>query len=132
MTMRTVLVVSLALLTLAPAVTGRERGQDELRRDMEFARQQVFPALVNISVVVQQYSGGRSQRAPAAGSGVIVSPAGHVITNYHVVGGTSRIICKLPSKESIEADVVAHDPLTDISILKLRLSTRRNRNSGTT
>lgn len=117
-----------ALLAAAPLAAGAERGQDELRRDMEFAKEQVYPALVNISVVVRDYSGGRSQRFPAAGSGVIVSPAGHVVTNFHVAGDTTRIVCRLPTKESIEADVIAHDPLTDISILKLRLDKREDPN----
>ncbi|MHC4859797.1 MAG: PDZ domain-containing protein [Planctomycetota bacterium] len=118
----------LALLVLTPRALARERGEDELRRDMEFARQQVYPALVNIAVVVKDYGGGRSQRFSAAGSGVIVSPAGHVVTNFHVAGGTTRIVCRLPSKESIEAEVIAHDPLTDLSILRLRLETRKDRN----
>lgn len=117
-----------ALLAAAPLAAGAERGQDELRRDMEFAKEQVYPALVNISVVVRDYSGGRSQRFPAAGSGVIVSPAGHVVTNFHVAGDTTRIVCRLPTKEAIEADVIAHDPLTDISVLKLRLDRREDPN----
>jgi serine protease Do len=125
---RVVAAAILLCLALAPVASGRERGEDELRRDMEFARQQVYPALVNISVLVKGYGGGRSQRLPAAGSGVIVSPAGHVITNYHVAGDTARIVCRLPSREAVEATVVAHDPLTDISVLKLNLETRKDRN----
>ncbi len=125
---RAMLVLLAALLILTPTASGRERGVDSLRSDMEFAKEQVYPALVNISVVVKNYSGGRPQRAPAAGSGVIVSPAGHVITNYHVAGETTQIICRLPNKESIEAEVIAHDPLTDLSVLKLKLETRKNRN----
>ena len=86
---RAVLVMMLALLILTPTAFGRERGEDGLRGDMEFAKEQVYPALVNISVVVKNFSGGRSRRAPAAGSGVIVSPAGHVVTNFHVAGETT-------------------------------------------
>ncbi len=129
MVFRRSLVPALLLaLLFAPVASGRERGEDELRRDMEFARQQVYPALVNISVLAKSYGGGRSVRSPGAGSGVIVSPAGHVITNYHVAGDAARIVCRLTSKESIEATVVAHDPLTDLSVLQLKLDTRPNRN----
>lgn len=128
--MRTAALASAVLLLLVGAAPAqaRERGEDELRRDMEFAREQVYPALVNISVVARDYRGGRSHRFPAAGSGVIVSPAGHVITNFHVAGAATRIVCRLPSQEAIEAEVVAHDPLTDISILRLKLETRKDRN----
>ena len=44
---------------------------------MEFAKEQVYPALVNIAVVAKGHAAGRSRRFPAAGSGVIVSPAGN-------------------------------------------------------
>ncbi|MBI4575172.1 MAG: PDZ domain-containing protein [Planctomycetes bacterium] len=118
----------IALLAgLALAATGARAQQsvaDALRQDIEFARRKVYPALVNISVVVQYYNGGRAQRSPGAGSGVIVGPAGHVLTNFHVAGHTTRIVCHLPTGESIEAEVVAHDPLTDLSVLKLRMETR--------
>jgi serine protease Do len=97
-------------------------------RDVEFAREQVYPALVNIAVVSKGFSAGRVQRFPSAGSGVIVSPAGHVLTNYHVAGESARLVCRLPSKETIEADVVAHDPLTDLSVLKLRMDCRKDCN----
>src|SRR5262245_41656283 len=115
-----------ALAAPAPAAASVDsvKGHDTV----EFAREQVYPALVNISVVDKTYSGGRTERFPAAGSGVIVSPGGHVVTNYHVAGDASHIICRLPSKEAIEAEVVAHDPLTDLSILRLKLETRKDKN----
>ena len=95
---------------------------------VEFARDQVYPALVNIGVVSTGFSGGRMERFPSAGSGVIVSPGGHVLTNFHVAGDSSRLVCRLPSKEQIEAEVVVHDPLTDLSVLRLKLETRKDRN----
>lgn len=101
---------------------------DALRRDIDFAKSKVYPALVNIAVVTQLYSGGRALRFPAAGSGVIVSAAGHILTNFHVAGEATRITCTLPSGERIDADVVSHDPLTDLSVLKLRLSERLDPN----
>ncbi|MBI2899609.1 MAG: PDZ domain-containing protein [Planctomycetes bacterium] len=109
---------------IALASAPQESAQDALRRDLDFARSKVYPALVNILVVDRSYSDGRAQRRPGGGSGTIVSPAGHVITNFHVAGHASRIICTLPSGETIEASPVAHDPLTDISVLKLRLDRR--------
>lgn len=105
------------------------QASDALRQDIDAARKKVYPALVNISVVVRYYSGGRAQRSSAGGSGVIVSKEGHVITNFHVAGNTTRITCTLPSGEAIEAAVVTHDPLTDISILKLHLEKRADPNA---
>ncbi len=82
-------------------------------------RDQVYPALVNITVVYQRFSEGRAERYPGAGSGVIVTPEGHVLTNFHVAGNTTRIDCTLTDGRVIAASVVAHDPLTDISVLRL-------------
>jgi len=91
---------------------------------VDVARARVYPALVNITVVVREFGEGRSIRRPAGGSGVVVTPQGHVLTNYHVAGDTTRIICTMPNGEELEARVVAHDPLTDLSVLKLRTEKR--------
>ncbi len=93
----------------------------ELIGQMEHARMSVYPALVNISVVSQRFDGGRARRGPGAGSGVIVSPEGYVVTNYHVVGNTTRIICTTSDGKRFKAEVLVNDPLTDLSILKLDL-----------
>ncbi|RMG07512.1 MAG: PDZ domain-containing protein [Planctomycetota bacterium] len=114
------------VLCVAPAFAQSQKAGDALRRDIEYARDKVYPALVNIGIVVRSYSGGRARRGAGAGSGVIVSPAGHVLTNFHVAGHTVRITCTLPTGERIDADVVAHDPLTDLSVLKLRLGERKS------
>jgi S1-C subfamily serine protease len=82
-------------------------------------RDEVYPALVNITVVYQRFSEGRAERYPGAGSGVIVTADGHVLTNFHVAGNTTRIDCTLTDGRVVAASVVAHDPLTDISVLRL-------------
>ena len=123
------LIAAVAALPLRPASAGDD-ATSKVKADeqVEFARDQVYPALVNIAVVSTGFSGGRMERFPSAGSGVIVSPAGHILTNYHVAGDSSHLLCRLPSKEQIEAEVVAHDPLTDLSVIKLKLDTRRDKN----
>jgi serine protease Do len=88
------------------------------------ARRQVYPALVNISMVKRYYEQGHARRARVGGSGVIVSPDGYVLTNYHVASHATRILCRLPSGEELEASVVTDDPLTDLSVLKLHLARR--------
>jgi len=117
----------IALLLLpalaTPALAG-EGEQDALHRAIELARDQVYPCLVNIGVVSRSFRQGRAVRFPAAGSGVIVSPAGHVVTNFHVAEETTRITCVMPDGEKIDADVICLDPPADLAILKLRLDTR--------
>jgi serine protease Do len=96
-------------------------GGAEDERDFIQAREAVYPALVNISVVGKQYQNGRMRRFPAAGSGVIVSPEGHVLTNFHVAGETTRITCKLPDGRVFDAKPIVLDPLTDLAVLQLQL-----------
>ncbi len=96
-------------------------------QEYDRARNLVYPAIVNITVVSRYFSEGRAQRSPSGGSGVIVTKEGHVLTNYHVAGHTTRITCTLPNGEAMIAKVIAHDPLTDLSILQLI----RNDNSKT-
>lgn len=88
------------------------------------ARDAVYPALVNIETVIERFGEGRVLRSRSAGSGVVVTAEGHVLTNYHVAGRSIRITCTLPSGEILPARVVVHDPLTDLSVLRLDLSRR--------
>jgi len=84
------------------------------------AIERVKPALVRIHVVTVVDHQGREVRYESAGSGVIISAQGHVITNHHVAGRAQRIICTLFSKEELDADLVGSDPLSDICVIKLR------------
>ncbi|MEN3001675.1 MAG: PDZ domain-containing protein [Armatimonadota bacterium] len=106
----------------AQPIQSRRPMDDALRRDIERARDRVFPALVNILTVTRYYEGGRAQYGLSGGSGVIVTPGGIVLTNYHVAENAVRIFCTLGTGERFEARVVAHDPLTDLSILQIQLT----------
>ena len=105
--------------------TAAERPAMPTAREVEKAVAAVYPALVNISAVSRDFSEGRAIRFPSAGSGVLVSEAGHVLTNFHVAGDSTRIRCTLTDGRIFDADVVAHDPLTDLSVLRLRRCCRR-------
>lgn len=54
-----------------------------------------------------------------AGSGVIVSPAGYVVTNAHVLEGGRRVTVVLDDKREYAAEVVGRDPTTDLAVLRL-------------
>lgn len=106
------------------ARAGDEMTGEKLREAVAFAKKKVYPCLVNIGIVAKQFAQGRETRGLGAGSGVIVSPAGHVVTNFHVAGDAGRITCKLPTGEAIDADVVCRDALTDLCVVKLRMEQR--------
>ncbi|HOF39008.1 MAG TPA: PDZ domain-containing protein [Candidatus Hydrogenedentes bacterium] len=92
---------------------------DPLRNSVDTAVALVKPALVRIEVVTPSYYEGREVKYESSGSGVIVTPEGHVVTNHHVAGRATRMLCTLSTKEKIEARLVGRDPLSDIALLKL-------------
>jgi Do/DeqQ family serine protease len=53
------------------------------------------------------------------GSGVIVSPDGYIITNYHVIENNSTIEITTNNNKTYTAKVIGTDPDTDIAVLKI-------------
>ncbi|QEK39429.1 trypsin-like peptidase domain-containing protein [Candidatus Sneabacter namystus] len=54
------------------------------------------------------------------GSGFIVSTIGHIVTNYHVIKGGTKIMVKMSTcAKSVKAKLVGFDEKTDIAILKI-------------
>lgn len=99
---------------------------DQLRQDLRamiaLARDRVFPSLVNIRVITVRYYGGKEHKGQSVGSGTIISPEGHVLTNFHVADNGKKYKCTLADKQEITAELVGEDPLTDLAVLKLDLT----------
>jgi serine protease Do len=55
------------------------------------------------------------------GSGMILDVEGHILTNFHVVGGASKIIVKTSLGEEFEGKVVGSDPKTDLAVLRIKV-----------
>jgi serine protease Do len=89
------------------------------------ALSKVAPSLVRIHVVSLDHQDGRELKREASGSGTIITPEGHVLTNHHVAGKTRAILCTLSTREEIPAELVGTDPLSDIAVLKLKPATPR-------
>ncbi len=66
-------------------------------------------------------NGGRSEQRESlssTGSGVAISKYGHILTNYHVVEGATRVTITIAGDESEhDAEVVGYDADLDIAIL---------------
>ncbi|MCC7475558.1 MAG: trypsin-like peptidase domain-containing protein [Pirellulales bacterium] len=55
-----------------------------------------------------------------AGSGSVIDKQGHILTNFHVVEGASKVLVNLPgAKEPYEGEIVGQDPDNDVAILKI-------------
>jgi serine protease Do len=94
--------------------------------DIQRAVQAVYPALVRIHVVMEEGDEGRLQKRRATGSGTIITKDGYILTNHHVAGRATRLTCRLADREEVDAELVGTDPLSDLAVLKLDLSSRRD------
>jgi S1-C subfamily serine protease len=87
----------------------------------------VGPAVVRIDTVKRVINplGGLFGSAPSIqqqqgqGSGFITRSDGVIITNAHVVEGTSDVSVTLPDGRSFNGKVLGGDPLTDIAVVKV-------------
>lgn len=111
--------VACVLMFVGAGTAGAQPAQPAAR-DVDVALAKVAPSLVRIHVVSINHQEGREIKRESAGSGTIITPEGHVITNHHVAGKTRAIICTLATREEVPADLVGTDPLSDIAVLKLR------------
>ncbi len=89
---------AMAALFFVPSAAALEAAQP-LRAAVDRAVAVVKPALVRIHVVSTTYRDGREQKYQSTGSGVIITPEGHVITNHHVAGHATRLVCTLTTRE---------------------------------
>lgn len=118
----------LGILTCSPAMVNAKEPEVAagMHAQMDAAIATVRPALVRIRVVSAEYGQGREIKMQEVGSGAIITKDGYIITNHHVAGHAKRMFCTLWNREEIEADLIGTDPLTDISIIKLRPEKPRN------
>ncbi len=64
---------------------------------------------------------GQSSDSSAAGTGVIVSGDGYILTNKHVISGADDVYVISDDGTTYEdVDIVATDPLNDIAFLKIK------------
>ncbi|MFZ0929427.1 MAG: DegQ family serine endoprotease [Syntrophobacteraceae bacterium] len=99
------------------------------------------PSVVNVKVTKVEKTGFGEMQIPApfrdffnqpwsqqlpqdrtvqgAGSGVIISKDGYILTNNHVVEGAKELTVTLADKDEFKAQVVGRDPKTDIAIIKI-------------
>lgn len=80
----------------------------------------VAPSVVEITTEVAQSGGFMSQYiTEGAGSGVIVSKDGYIVTNNHVIEDAKKITVILNDGKSYSATLVGTDTLTDIAVIKI-------------
>lgn len=66
----------------------------------------------------------KPRKVEGTASGVIIDPAGYVLTNEHVVRGAKEIRVTLQDKKRYAGTIVGKDARTDIAIIKIKSSRR--------
>jgi len=57
---------------------------------------------------------------PGSGTGFVVSEAGHILTNNHVIAGADVVTVRLSGEQqAVVAEVVGTDPASDLAVLKV-------------
>ena len=59
------------------------------------------------------------QPVKGAGSGVIISEDGYIVTNNHVIEKADQIKITLNNKKTYDAELIGTDPTTDLALLKI-------------
>ena len=75
----------------------------------------------NVSGWLRQFYGDDfDEKRVGTGSGVIVSPDGLIITNYHVIEDASEIEVTSNKNKTYMAEIIGSDPATDLAVLKIK------------
>ncbi len=69
--------------------------------------------------VVAVYTLGRGGATKGGGSGFVLSSDGLVVTNHHVVDGSSGVQVRMSNGRRFEAEVLGSDEETDLAVLRL-------------
>ncbi len=126
-----------------PAATAVPGGPETVSTSFADLAKMVTPAVVNIEVEKKPAAQGapnmqnipepfrqffqnpqmqpHGQPAPefAGGSGFIVSPDGHIVTNAHVVEDADKVTVTLKDGRTFTAKVMGIDPTTDLAVIDI-------------
>lgn len=143
-----IIALAAAVLGFLPPISGAS-AQDrrvpsspaELQLSFAPVVRRVAPAVVNVYAarvvenrnpfmndpLFRQFFGAvpRDQVLRSLGSGVIVDPAGLVVTNYHVIEGASEVKVALADKREFDAETVLQDERSDLAVLRLKGASER-------
>ena len=97
-----------AIVNISTTRTIKIQGRDQFFDDPFFKR-----------FFGDQFKMPKERKTAGLGSGVIVSPDGYILTNYHVIKDADEIKVLLSDKRDFKGTVVGTDPKTEIAVIKI-------------
>lgn len=92
---------------------------DAYSRTVTSVSQRLIPSVASLRVM-RRVRGGR--RMQGAGSGVVVTPDGFLLTSAHVIAGSDGGKASFTDGREFEFDVVGSDPLSDLAVIRASAS----------
>ncbi len=80
----------------------------------------MFPAVVYIRVLSEDFERGERKSIESSGSGAVITEDGEVLTNWHVVEKALEVRCLLSDGRHYDAEILGTDETTDLAILRLK------------
>ena len=105
----------------APALRAADTSPGDFREIVNHARQKAFPSVVYLHCVVENFTRGERLRTTTAGSGVVISTDGEVMTNWHVVDHAVEVRALLNDGRNFPVEIVGSDKDTDLALVRLKL-----------
>ena len=99
------------LTSPAPSVPSEEDALDAYSATVVTVAERVVPSVVALRV-------GRRNGRQGAGSAVVLSPDGYLLTSAHVVAGHDAGTAAFPDRGDIEFEVVGRDVLSDLAVVR--------------
>ena len=99
-------------ITTVPQATG----QSTTSSNLAAIAAKVDPFVVDVNTVIETANGSGT----AAGTGIILTSSGEVLTNNHVVSGSTSITVTIQGRSgTYAADVLGVDPTRDVALIQL-------------
>jgi S1-C subfamily serine protease len=71
------------------------------------------------STVIQRGFFGQTYQSKALGSGFLINADGQILTNNHVVSGSSQVEVTLPDQSTYKAEILDRDQVNDLALIKI-------------
>lgn len=111
--------ISISINTDEPTAQANELKLGNKSEDVTQAIDETSKAVVGISNIKETRQG---MKKAGTGSGVIYKKDGkkaYVVTNHHVIEGSSNLEVVLSDGTTVEADLKGSDPFTDLAVLQI-------------